>query len=252
MRQRYEYLSPRSNPAVIFGCPLLHHSWADPPSWAARARIVLADLKVLRTGGRPSHLIFREPRKANLRESPKGEVRRTPLPRTRVNSVGCSDGTQARGPSLARGCTALRRSYRSPGRPHRVGGSGVPPSGARRGLQIRCPPSRRPQPRHQPANRPQCPADSWWYVGPRTPPSPTARCGRHDFRSRIRRVRRCRTRTPHLGTHVGAVHPGAAGGRRYGADNRGVPTARRTRLAARLSAVASGRRSTLWAGYRNG
>src|SRR5215207_5175367 len=62
MRQRYEYLSPRSNPAVIFGCPLLHHSWADPPSWAARARIVLADLKVLRTGGRPSHLIFREPR----------------------------------------------------------------------------------------------------------------------------------------------------------------------------------------------
>src|SRR5215207_2505860 len=78
MRQRYEYLSPRSNPAVIFGCPLLHHSWADPPSWAARARIVLADLKVLRTGGRPSHLIFRE--------CPKGELRRILLWRSSRNT----------------------------------------------------------------------------------------------------------------------------------------------------------------------
>src|SRR5215207_2877053 len=76
MRQRYEYLSPRSNPAVIFGCPLLHHSWADPPSWAARARIVLADLKVLRTGGRPSHLIFRELRLGDCMKSPHRRINR--------------------------------------------------------------------------------------------------------------------------------------------------------------------------------
>ena len=35
MRQRQEYLSPMSNPAVVFGCSLLPSiSRADPPSWA--------------------------------------------------------------------------------------------------------------------------------------------------------------------------------------------------------------------------
>src|SRR5215218_10381463 len=62
MRHRWEYLSPRSNPAVIFGLLLLPSMWADPPSiMGVRARLTVADpLRVLRIGGRPSHLIFRE------------------------------------------------------------------------------------------------------------------------------------------------------------------------------------------------
>src|SRR5215211_628155 len=47
-----------------------HPLWADPPSWAVRARILLADpLRVLRMGGRPSHLIFGELRKAEVRKN---------------------------------------------------------------------------------------------------------------------------------------------------------------------------------------
>src|SRR5215208_6091953 len=35
-------------------------------------------------------------RKLNFRESPKGEVRRIPIPRTRLNSVGCPQGVQGK------------------------------------------------------------------------------------------------------------------------------------------------------------
>src|SRR5215207_8975846 len=140
MRQRYEYLSPRSNPAVIFGCPLLHHSWADPPSWAARARIVLADLKVLRTGGRPSHLIFRELR-FHAVGYPGGEVLpastykqlafgtpqggRPPLEETRLPCCSRTDGrsaaqsvrsfvTKASPPSKERRCSPSRKPCSHP------------------------------------------------------------------------------------------------------------------------------------------
>jgi hypothetical protein len=51
-----------SNPAVTFGCTLLL-SMVGRSSFplGIRARILLADpLRVLRMGGRPSHLIFGE------------------------------------------------------------------------------------------------------------------------------------------------------------------------------------------------
>src|SRR5215218_5345366 len=66
MRQRQLYLSPRSNPAVIFGWSLLPSiSRADPPFQigplaSERARIAFADPEGTAYGGRPSHLIFRE------------------------------------------------------------------------------------------------------------------------------------------------------------------------------------------------
>src|SRR5829696_7844685 len=67
-----------SSPAVIFGSLLLPSIWADPPfHWASEPVERLQTLRVLRMGGRPSHLIFVE--------LPKGEVRRIPIPRTRVN-----------------------------------------------------------------------------------------------------------------------------------------------------------------------
>src|SRR5215203_3166066 len=71
MRHRWEYLSPRSNPAIISGRCLLPSMWADPPfqSGPSRARRTLADLRVLRMGGRPSHLIFLEPRKMEVHDS---------------------------------------------------------------------------------------------------------------------------------------------------------------------------------------
>src|SRR5215210_8097325 len=75
-----------SSPAVIFGSLLLPSIWADPPfHWASEPVERLQTLRVLRMGGRPSHLIFRELR--------QGEVRRIPLPRTRVhNEPGSSMG----------------------------------------------------------------------------------------------------------------------------------------------------------------
>src|SRR5215212_533998 len=63
MRHRRLYLSPRSNPAVIFGRPLLPSmvGRSSFPYWAFRARRTFADPKgTAHLGGRPSHLIFRE------------------------------------------------------------------------------------------------------------------------------------------------------------------------------------------------
>src|SRR5215207_8867981 len=77
-----------SSPAVIFGSLLLPSIWADPPfHWASEPVERLQTLRVLRMGGRPSHLIFRELR--------QGELLRTLLPRTRLNrdkkkEAGCS------------------------------------------------------------------------------------------------------------------------------------------------------------------
>src|SRR5215212_12192057 len=63
MRHRRLYLSPRSNPAVIFGRPLLPSmvGRSSFPYWAFRALRTFADRKgTAHLGGRPSHLIFRE------------------------------------------------------------------------------------------------------------------------------------------------------------------------------------------------
>src|SRR5215213_6973997 len=86
MRHRRLYLSPRSNPAVIFGRPLL-------PSMVGRSSFHFGPLepgeqlqtqRVLRRGSAfSSHL---------LRTPSVGEVRRIPLPRTRVNSTLLPDG----------------------------------------------------------------------------------------------------------------------------------------------------------------
>src|SRR5215211_7210630 len=64
IRQRRLYLSPRSSPAVIFGCSLLPSiSRADPPSHFGPLK---SPLNICRPtgycvlGGRPSHLIFGE------------------------------------------------------------------------------------------------------------------------------------------------------------------------------------------------
>src|SRR5215203_2783537 len=69
-RHRQEYLSPRSTPAVVFGCPLLPSiSRADPPSIVG----LLEPGNHCRpkgycAGGRPSHLIFGERRKREVRD----------------------------------------------------------------------------------------------------------------------------------------------------------------------------------------
>src|SRR5215212_12271742 len=86
MRHRRLYLSPRSNPAVIFGRPLL-------PSMVGRSTFHIGPLepgeqlqtqRVLRRGSAfSSHL---------LRTPSVGEVRRKPLPRTSVNSTLLPDG----------------------------------------------------------------------------------------------------------------------------------------------------------------
>src|SRR5215216_2460100 len=76
-------LSPRSNPAVIFGSLLL-------PSIAGRSSFHNGPLEPVNLcrpkgyclGGRPSHLIFVERR--------FGELRTTPIPRTPVNNVNSS------------------------------------------------------------------------------------------------------------------------------------------------------------------
>jgi DNA-binding transcriptional ArsR family regulator len=71
-----------SSPAVIFGSLLLPSIWADPPfHWASEPVERLQTLRVLRMGVRPSHLIFRELRKAVI------QLRRISLPRTWVNSA---------------------------------------------------------------------------------------------------------------------------------------------------------------------
>ena len=81
IRHRYEYLSPRSNPAVVFGSSLLP-SMVGRSSFHIgrfRARRTLADPKgTAHLGGRPSHLIFSERR--------LGEVRRIALPKPFGNS----------------------------------------------------------------------------------------------------------------------------------------------------------------------
>jgi hypothetical protein len=68
-----------SNPAVTFGRSLLPSLMGRSSFYSGpKARQPLQTLiRVLRMGGRPSHLIFVELRKA--------EVRRMPLPRTPVN-----------------------------------------------------------------------------------------------------------------------------------------------------------------------
>src|SRR5215211_7304608 len=68
MRQRWEYLSPRSNPAVAFGCALLtsmvgrssFHFGRQSPPYSCRPS------KGTAYGGRPSHPIFLELRKGEL------------------------------------------------------------------------------------------------------------------------------------------------------------------------------------------
>src|SRR5829696_412730 len=68
MRHRWEYLSPRSNPAVAFGCALLtsmvgrssfHFGRQSPPNSCRPS-------KGTAYGGRPSHPIFLELRKGEL------------------------------------------------------------------------------------------------------------------------------------------------------------------------------------------
>src|SRR5215210_2867030 len=84
-----------------------HPLWADPPSyWAVRARILLADpLRVLR-GGRPSHLIFRE--------CPKGELRRITLPRTPGNRDKKNTGPPRRGETGEPGLVGNSNIYTNP------------------------------------------------------------------------------------------------------------------------------------------
>src|SRR5215204_6644023 len=88
MRHRWEYLSPRSSPAVVGGCTLPTSMVGRSSFHCGRFRAcrVFADpLRVLRMGGRPSNLTFGERREREVAaNSSKGLGALVPLLKVRV------------------------------------------------------------------------------------------------------------------------------------------------------------------------